>query len=389
MTTDLGTILDFVLPERLREICLRRGVATGGSRQEQRDRLLRSLGGDLNKLLPQLMRTELVEFLATRDLGGRFAFVSRASRDELERLLTMLCAGDAGATNPQPLGSASPIRFERRVVRPPPTPPVSRSGPVSAPPPAAASEKVFRARVQRQRGLIYYVKGGDIWAAPSRHGRSKRPAQRIHEVGLEMDHVTYLYYVDGDGDIARKRRDGALLAPEVVAPKTRLPAPAGVRDGVRALDREGPLQVFIGYARADDRFLRELCAQLSPLESGGEVTLFFDNRLQAGAVWEAKLLEKLRSAEIVILLISSDFLSSQYIRTTEWPLIEERQRQGDCEVAPVLVRQCWFHRAPVGALQLIRPGDRAVDDHDKRDPAWMEVMRELDKVLERARAKRR
>jgi hypothetical protein len=71
-----------VLPERLREICLRRGVATGGSRQEQRDRLLRSLGGDLNKLLPQLMRTELVEFLATRDLGGRFAFVSRASRDE-------------------------------------------------------------------------------------------------------------------------------------------------------------------------------------------------------------------------------------------------------------------------------------------------------------------
>jgi hypothetical protein len=126
MTTDLGTILDFVLPERLREICLRRGVATGGGRQEQRDRLLRSLGGDLNKLLPQLMRAELVEFLATRDLGGRFAFVSRASRDELERLLTMLCAGDAGATNPQPLGTASPIRFERRVVRSPPTPPVSR-----------------------------------------------------------------------------------------------------------------------------------------------------------------------------------------------------------------------------------------------------------------------
>lgn len=388
MTTDLGTILDFVLPERLREICLRRGVVTGGGRQEQRDRLLRSLGGDLNKLLPQLMRAELVEFLATRDLGGRFAFVSRASRAELERLLTMLCAGDAGVTNPQPLGSASPIRFERRGGRPP-TPPVSRSGPVPAPPPAPASEKVFRARVQRQRGLIYYVKGGDIWAAPSRHGGSKRPAQRIHEVGLEMDHVTYLYYVDGDGDIARKRRDGALLAPVVVADTKRWPAPAGVREGMRVIEREGPLQVFIGYSRADDRFLRELCAQLSPLESGGEVTLFFDNLLQAGTAWEAKLLEKLRSAEIVILLISSDFLSSRYIRTIEWPIIEERLRLGDCEVAPVLVRQCWFDRAPVGALQIIRPGDRAVDDHDKRDPAWMEVLRKLDKVIERARAKRR
>lgn len=389
MTTDLGTILDFVLPERLREICVRRGVAIGGSRQEQRDRLLRSIGGDVSKLVPQLMRAELVEFLATRDLGGRFAFVSRASRDELERLLTMLCANDPGVTNPQPLGSASLIRFERRVVRPLPPPPAVRPRPVSAPAPAAASEKVFRARVQRQRGLIYYVKDGDIWAAPSRHVGSKRPAQRVHEVGLAMDHVTYLYYVDGDGDIARKRRDGGLMNPVVATPTKRFPAPSSVRNTMRVIEREGPLQVFIGYSRVDRKFLEELCEALSPHESSGELELFFDSRLEPGAVWEPLLLSKVRNADIAILLLSNSFLQSTYCTRIEWPIVDARRQRGECEVAPVLVRQCYFQKSLVSDLQIIRPNDRAVDDHDKRDPAWMEVMRKFDAVIDRARAKRR
>lgn len=392
MTTDLGTILDFVLPERLREICHRCGVATHGGRPDQRERLARSLGGDVRKLLPQLMRAELVEFLATRDLGGgRFAFVSRASRDELERLLVMLCAGDRAVTNPQPLGSLSLVRFERRVVRPVPPPPAQRPAPApsTSSPPGAASEKVFRARVQRQHGLIYYVKGGDIWAAPSRHARSKRAAHRVHEVGLAMDHVTYLYFVDGDGDIARKRRDGARLDAAIAPSTTSALAPARARGPNGVPVREPPLPVFIGYARHDEAFLRELCAQLSPLESSGEIRLLFDTLLEAGTVWERTLLEQLRSAEVVILLISSAFLSSPYITTTEWPIIEQRHRRGECEVAPVLVRQCRFDRAPVGALKVIRPGSRSVDEHDRRDPAWVEVLGELDHVIERARAKRR
>jgi hypothetical protein len=376
MTTDIRTILDFVLADRLRFICERTGVPSGGSRAEQRDRVVRAVGGNVRGLITLLMRAEIVEFLATRDLGGSYAELRRASRWELEQLLVMLCTSDPRATQEKPLGNASPVRFERRVARPkrppepvrPPPPPPEWEGRQTA---SSTSQKVFSSRVQRQRGLVYYVKDGDIWAAPSRHGEGKRAPHLVHEAGVPMDHVTYLYYVDGDGDIARKRRDGAPLT-----------------GTTRTVD-PGPVRVFIGYARSDRQFLNELYSALSFYEVSGELSIFFDTRAEPGTVWEPALMSKLEQAEIAILLVSNGFLSSRYCYQVELPIIRERHRRGECELAPVLVRQCLFEQSAVGVYQIIRPNNQAVDDHERRDPAWREVALALTALMARARAKRR
>jgi hypothetical protein len=69
------------------------------------------------------------------------------------------------------------------------------------------AEKVFKAGVKRDNDLMYYIKGGDVWAVPrKRPGEPKGRASKVVNAGIAMDYSKYLYYLDSDGDIARKER---------------------------------------------------------------------------------------------------------------------------------------------------------------------------------------
>lgn len=71
----------------------------------------------------------------------------------------------------------------------------------------AGAEKVFKAGVKRDNDMMYYIKGGDVWAVPRKKpGESKGKASKVVNAGIQMDYSKYLYYLDSDGDIARKER---------------------------------------------------------------------------------------------------------------------------------------------------------------------------------------
>ncbi|HEX5479255.1 MAG TPA: hypothetical protein VFY79_05995, partial [Dehalococcoidia bacterium] len=61
--------------------------------------------------------------------------------------------------------------------------------------------------IKRDNDMMYYIKGGDVWATPrKRPGQPKGKAAKVANAGIEMDYSKYLYYLDGDGDVARKER---------------------------------------------------------------------------------------------------------------------------------------------------------------------------------------
>jgi hypothetical protein len=69
------------------------------------------------------------------------------------------------------------------------------------------SDKVARLGIERDNNLMYYIKNGDVWAVPrKRPGQPKGKAEKVASPGIEMDYSRYLYYLDGDGDVARKER---------------------------------------------------------------------------------------------------------------------------------------------------------------------------------------
>jgi len=69
------------------------------------------------------------------------------------------------------------------------------------------SDKIARLGIDRDPDMMYYVKDGDVWATPRKQkGQPKGRAQKVASTGLALDYSRYLYYVDGDGDVARKER---------------------------------------------------------------------------------------------------------------------------------------------------------------------------------------
>ena len=68
-------------------------------------------------------------------------------------------------------------------------------------------EKIAKTGIKRDNDLMYYIKGGDVWATPRKKpGQPKGKAAKVAAAGIEMDYSKYLYYLDGDGDVARKER---------------------------------------------------------------------------------------------------------------------------------------------------------------------------------------
>lgn len=78
-----------------------------------------------------------------------------------------------------------------------------------------------------------------------------------------------------------------------------------------------PLEVFCCYAREDQEMLMQLKKHLTPLERQGQIVVWSDTNLNAGVEWEKALHQHLESADIILLLISPDFMVSDYCYSTE------------------------------------------------------------------------
>jgi hypothetical protein len=114
------------------------------------------------------------------------------------------------------------------------------------------SDKIARLGIERDNNLMYYIKNGDVWATPRKQkGQPKGKAQKVAATGLEMDYSRYIYYLDGDGDVARKERalggGRRAKAKTVEAPKPAktaakaaktTPPSAGGKKSPAQLDRE-------------------------------------------------------------------------------------------------------------------------------------------------------
>src|ERR1700686_3476218 len=83
-------------------------------------------------------------------------------------------------------------------------------------------EKIAKLGIKRDNDMMYYIKSGDVWATPRKKpGQPKGKAAKVAAAGIEMDYSKDLYYLDGDGDVARKERQvgGTKRAKSKAAPK--------------------------------------------------------------------------------------------------------------------------------------------------------------------------
>lgn len=172
----------------------------------------------------------------------------------------------------------------------------------------------------------------------------------------------------------------------------------GLLDGVdipgarRASDRAIPFHreflkerdsvtLFISYSHKDERYRDELRSALTAYERRGEVTSWDDTCIRPGQKWEHEILDRLERADIVVLLLSNDFIRSDYCMLKEMKSALERDAVGENAVVPIVVRACAFNKLELGQIQAILPQGKPISRHRDRDSAWLHVTNKLDPII--------
>ncbi len=142
------------------------------------------------------------------------------------------------------------------------------------------------------------------------------------------------------------------------------------------------LNVFVSYSHKDEEYREELDNHLSILKRQGTIATWNDRKITAGTEWENQIDENLESAEIVLLLISADFLASDYCYDIELKRAIERHDAGEARVIPVIVRSVDWKGAPFGKLQALPKDGKPVSTWDDRDVAFTQVAEGIRKAVD-------
>lgn len=143
-----------------------------------------------------------------------------------------------------------------------------------------------------------------------------------------------------------------------------------------------PVKLFFSYAHKDHIWRDKLATHLEVLRFQGLLEQWSDVEIQPGQRWEREILRELDEAQIILLLISSDFLASEYINAKELGRALEREAQGTARVIPVIVRPCLWEIAEFAKLQALPTGAKAISLWDDKDKAMADVARGIHVVIE-------
>ena len=131
-------------------------------------------------------------------------------------------------------------------------------------------------------------------------------------------------------------------------------------------------KLFISYSHADAALLQTLKTHLKPLERAGVIAPWFDGYLLPGDDIDARVRSALEKAEIIALLVSPDFLASDYCYEIEMETAVARHERGEARVIPIIARECQWQGAPFGRLVAVPTDGRPIMSTrwPDKDEAW-------------------
>jgi hypothetical protein len=149
-------------------------------------------------------------------------------------------------------------------------------------------------------------------------------------------------------------------------------SPGGLVGLVSPLGTKG-LNLFICYSHADDKYKSELLKHLEPLKRLGLIEVWHDRQILAGDEWDKKISSHLEKADIVLLLVSIDFINSEYCYDIELEQALDQHESKKSRVIPVILRPCMWNYASFAKLQALPKDARAVSLSPNLDEALTSI----------------
>lgn len=141
-------------------------------------------------------------------------------------------------------------------------------------------------------------------------------------------------------------------------------------------------KVFFSYSHKDESLRDQLETHLAMLKNQGLIESWHDRRILAGSVIDDAIFGELEDSDVILLLISADFLASSYCYSKEMQRAMERHEAGTARVIPVILRACDWNSAPFGKLMAAPKDARPVKSWPDMDEAFADVALQVRKAIE-------
>ncbi|UHH09214.1 toll/interleukin-1 receptor domain-containing protein [Luteimonas fraxinea] len=142
-------------------------------------------------------------------------------------------------------------------------------------------------------------------------------------------------------------------------------------------------RVFLSYSHADAAMRDQIEKQLMALQRQGVISIWHDRRIEAGQDFEQQIDRHIEEDEIILLLVSSDFIHSKYCYEIEMRRAMQRHEAGEAIVIPVILRACDWQSQPFGKLQAVPEDGKPIKQWADIDEALLQVTIGVKKAAKR------
>ena len=142
------------------------------------------------------------------------------------------------------------------------------------------------------------------------------------------------------------------------------------------------VELFYSYAHEDEDLRKELEKRLRSMVREEKITGWHDGELKAGVEWKREIVDNLNKAQVILLLVSPDFIASDFIHNEELNRAMQRHEAGDACVIPIILRPCEWESEPYGKLQALPEKALPVTTWANRDEAFLSVSKGIRKRIE-------
>ena len=146
------------------------------------------------------------------------------------------------------------------------------------------------------------------------------------------------------------------------------------------------MRIFISYSHKDQAALERLHTHLAPLRDEGLIDTWFDRRILAGERIDAEIGRELESCDLFLMLVSPDFLASDYCVNREMKRALERHREDAAHVVPIIVEPCDWFSSPLHELRALPCDGSPISEWPNQNNAYLDVVKELRRILEARKA---
>jgi hypothetical protein len=145
---------------------------------------------------------------------------------------------------------------------------------------------------------------------------------------------------------------------------------------------KSPAKIFYSYSRKDEHYRNELQKYLVTLKREGFISEWYDRDIDAGQEFDREIKNNLHNSDIILCLLSQDYLSSDYIFNVEMQIAKEKFDKNEAVVIPIILRICDWQRYFFEGLNALPEDAKPIKLWTDQDEAFMNVVEGIRKVLE-------